>query len=193
VIVSDKATVRFSFSTAGGDICLEVKFWGKQEDSYGFATVLRERTREQAHVAPVVGEIHVSRSGTLRLKWDNLGAPWRRERRLTYSVGLFYPGSTLLLNESRLQARSDLAGLATARGSLQGRTAKTAAFQAKCGATERELTARIADLQAELAQVQGTRAAASDLSNRLAREAKALRYSAIVMVLNLVLREGWLV
>ena len=34
------------------------------------------------------GEIQVTRSGTLRLTWDNLGAPWRLERRLTYAVWL---------------------------------------------------------------------------------------------------------
>ena len=81
-----------------------------KESAFDISTLLRERAREQSQQEPVQvvqsrqyfrvvfgtccfdfesywqGEIKVTRSGTLRLTWDNLGAPWRLERRLSYNV-----------------------------------------------------------------------------------------------------------
>jgi hypothetical protein len=48
-------------------------------------------------VAAVEGEITVKNSGTLRLTWDNGGAPWRKVRHLDYFVNVYQPGADTLV------------------------------------------------------------------------------------------------
>eukprot|EP00613_Pedinella_sp_CCMP2098_P070059 CAMPEP_0171913324 /NCGR_PEP_ID=MMETSP0993-20121228/11659_1 /TAXON_ID=483369 /ORGANISM="non described non described, Strain CCMP2098" /LENGTH=272 /DNA_ID=CAMNT_0012547293 /DNA_START=63 /DNA_END=881 /DNA_ORIENTATION=- len=193
IIVAGEALVRFKFTTTGGDICFSANFFAIKESSFDVSTLLRERTREQSQREKVEGEIKVARSGTLRLTWDNLGAPWRLERRLSYNVELFYPGSETMLVASKQQARGDLLTLSSTRQTLGMRQTNLAEFLGRCGATEEELSARLAQVEAELAAVRQTTKMASDLARRIGTEARALRNSTVAVVLNLVLREGWLV
>ena len=142
----------------------------------------------------VQGELKVPTKsrGILRISWDNFGAPWRLERRLNYNISLFYPGSIVLVNETKAVAREDLRSFSVMRGTLLAREDKTNALLRRCALTESELKSRINQLSLELGQVQNTRQAAEDLRTRIVQEAKATRNKIFSAVLLLVLRDGWL-
>jgi hypothetical protein len=111
---------------------------------------------------------------------------------LQSKLSLAYPGAGELKDRHRLAARHDLRSLGAVRSRLSLRQGQLGAFLGDCGVAAAALEERLASLAQELGGVRRAEAAAASLHAAVVREARALRLSAVVVVLNLVLRDGWL-
>ena len=114
---------------SSGDISFSVSFVTAELRAVGATGLLRDRSREMSHTREIKGEIQIHKPGTLLLKWDNKGGPWRMERKLSYRISLFYPGAEELRSETNSRSRLALRGLALARGTVLGKCDELGAFR----------------------------------------------------------------
>jgi len=68
----NKATLRFTFSTVGGDVCFGAVFVPNGEEAYNLGTIVRERTREQAHLQPV--QVNQPALTNVARRWSRKGS-----------------------------------------------------------------------------------------------------------------------
>lgn len=96
------STVKYQFSTAGGDISFTTKFWSK-----GGSETIFEATRVPSDVEAYTGQYKATKDGTLILFFDN-SFSWFTPKYLTYNVEVFQPAFTAADNARCLRSRSML-------------------------------------------------------------------------------------
>ena len=96
------STVKYQFSTSGGDISFMTKFWSKN----GSDTVF-EPTRVPSDVEAYTGQFKATKDGTLILFFDN-SFSWFTPKYLTYNVEVFQPAFTAADNARCLRSKSML-------------------------------------------------------------------------------------
>lgn len=187
-----RATVRFEFSSTAGDLCFGATFKGAGEEGFNVADVLHERSRMQTHVTAAEGELKVGKPGMLRLVWDNYGAPWRRERQLSYTVTLLYPEAGVIASEEREAVQRSLRSLTSLRHQVSDRRRKIQDFHSRCEDAIGSLEAKIAEMTAELEKMRGSKDTAASLHQRVDREHRLLVLRQRNAVLDFVVHQGWL-
>ena len=96
------STVKYQFSTSGGDISFMTKFWSK-----GGSDVIFEPTRVPCDVEAYTGQYKATKDGTLILFFDN-SFSWFTPKYLTYNVEIFQPAFTAADNARCLRSKSML-------------------------------------------------------------------------------------
>jgi hypothetical protein len=96
------STVKYQFSTSGGDISFMTKFWSNA----GSVTIF-EPARVPSDVEAYTGQYKATKDGTLILFFDN-GFSWFTPKYLSYNVEVFQPAFTAADNARCLRSKSML-------------------------------------------------------------------------------------
>jgi len=160
------STVRYQFSTSGGDVQFGTRF----VSSAGAEEDVLQASRVPSDAEPVSGQFKALREGTLFLRFDN-SFSWFTSKLLSYRVELYQPAFTLAdtsrCMKSRSLLRTTVGDTRRAEEALQGAQQALGALGQEIPGLETRLAALQAELEAKRLHLHRACGEAEQLSARI--------------------------